>query len=321
MDLSGDWFVIVNPNAGRRKGEKDWLEIAQLLNEAGIKFLNVFTEHTNHAMKLARKYIENGYRKILVVGGDGTLNEVVNGVFTQKRYAPHEITLAMIPVGTGNDWGRSFNIPSDYREAIRVISDFKTRLQDVGRVEYMYNNLTKQRHFINMAGLGFDAMVAKRTNKVKQQGKSGPFSYLISLFTSLVSYNTVVCRVLVDGKELNTDIFSMSVAICKFNGGGMMQAPDAIPDDGLFDVTIITRVSRLEVVKNVKKLYDGSYVKMPQVKTFRGATVEIEANPDMFLETDGESLGHTPMKFEIIPRCINVVSGDPEFISSEKQVD
>ncbi|MBW6491368.1 MAG: diacylglycerol kinase family lipid kinase [Lentimicrobium sp.] len=310
MEANGDWFVIVNPNAGRRKGEKDWLEIAALLNEAGIGFTNIFTEHPNHAVKLARKYIEAGFRKIIVVGGDGTLNEVVNGVFTQKKYPTTDITLAMIPVGTGNDWGRSFNIPSGYKEAIDLIARMQTRVQDVGKVHYMSKELSKHRHFINMAGLGFDAMVAKRTNKVKQEGKSGPFSYLISLFTSLISYNDSKVKVVVDDKELNANVFTMSVAICKFNGGGMMQAPNAIPDDGLFDVTVITRVSRFLVIRSVKKLYDGSFLALPQVKTFRGKKVEIESNPPLFLETDGESLGHTPMSFEVIPLSINVVVGD-----------
>lgn len=310
MEANGDWFVIVNPNAGRRKGEKDWLEIAALLNAEGIRYTNVFTEHPNHAVKLARKYVEAGFRKIIVVGGDGTLNEVVNGVFTQNKYPTKDIILAMIPVGTGNDWGRSFNIPSVYKEAIQLIGRMHTRIQDVGKVHYMNNELPKQRHFINMAGLGFDAMVAKRTNKVKQEGKSGPFSYLISLFTSLISYNDSKVNVTVDDEELNANVFTMSVAICKFNGGGMMQAPNAIPDDGLFDVTVITRVSRFLVIRSVKKLYDGSYLKMPQVKTFRGEKVQIESNPPMFLETDGESLGHTPMSFEVIPLSIQVVVGD-----------
>lgn len=309
MDGNGEWFVIVNPNAGRRKGEKDWLEIAALLNDAGIRFVNVFTEHPNHAVKLARKYIEAGYRRIIVVGGDGTLNEVVNGVFTQKRFPTKDIMLAMIPVGTGNDWGRSFGIPHTYREAIQVIRDCKIVQQDAGRVHYMQGELPKHRHFINMAGLGFDAMVAKRTNKVKQEGKGGPFSYMISLLASLIFYQPTISQVSVDGQQIDADVFSMSVAICRFNGGGMMQAPDAIPDDGLFDVTIITRVSRFVVVKSIKKLYDGTFLKMPQVKTFRGAKVEIESNPALYLETDGESLGHTPMQFEVIPLSVSVVVG------------
>lgn len=305
----GEWFVIVNPNAGRRKGEKDWLQIATLLNEAGISFKNVFTEHPNHAVKLTRKYINAGYRNIIVVGGDGTLNEVVNGIFTQNKYNTTDITLAMIPVGTGNDWGRSFNIPSAYHEAIAVITRGNNKLQDAGRVHYQVDGLQKQRHFINMAGLGFDAMVAKRTNRVKQEGKSGPFSYIISLFSSLINYNDKKVLVKMDDAQLNADVFTMSVAICRFNGGGMMQAPNAIPDDGLFDVTVITRLSRLLVIRSVNKLYDGSFVKMPQVKTFRSQKVEIQSDSPLYLETDGESLGHTPMMFEIIPLAIRVISG------------
>ena len=310
MENSGEWFVIVNPNAGRKKGEKDWLEIAALLNDAGIKFTNVFTEHPNHAVKLARKYVEAGFKKIIVVGGDGTLNEVVNGVFTQTKYPTKDIILSMIPVGTGNDWGRSFNIPTNYKKAIELIAREKTFVQDVGKVQYISKDLLKQRHFINMAGLGFDAMVARRTNKVKSEGKSGPFSYLISLFSSLINYNHKKVKIKMDDAELKADVFTMSVAICRFNGGGMMQAPNAIPDDGLFDVTVITRLSRLLVIRSVKKLYDGSYLKMPQVKTFRSQKVEIESDPIMFLETDGESLGHTPMTFEVVPLSIQMVVGD-----------
>lgn len=310
MTNSGEWFVIVNPNAGRRKGEKDWLEIAALLNDAGIEFTNIFTEHPNHAVKLARKYVESGFKKIIVAGGDGTLNEVVNGVFTQTKYPTRDIILAMIPVGTGNDWGRSFNIPTNYKMAIELIARQKILVQDVGKVQYISKDLPKQRHFINMAGLGFDAMVAKRTNKVKREGKSGPFSYLISLFSSLINYNHKKVKIKMDDANLNADVFTMSVAICRFNGGGMMQAPNAIPDDGLFDVTVITRLSRLLVIRSVKKLYDGSFVKMPQVKSFRSQKVEIESNPPMYLETDGESMGHTPMSFEVIPLSIQVVVGD-----------
>ena len=310
MENSGEWFVIVNPNAGRKKGEKDWLEIAALLNDAGIKFTNVFTEHPNHAVKLARKYVEAGFKKIIVVGGDGTLNEVVNGVFTQTKYPTKDIILSMIPVGTGNDWGRSFNIPTNYKKAIELIAREKTFVQDVGKVQYISKDLLKQRHFINMAGLGFDAMVARRTNKVKSEGKSGPFSYLISLFSSLINYNHKKVKISMDDAELKADVFTMSVAICRFNGGGMMQAPNAIPDDGLFDVTVITRLSRLLVIRSVKKLYDGSYLKMPQVKTFRSQKVEIESDPIMFLEPDGESLGHTPMTFEVVPLSIQMVVGD-----------
>lgn len=307
IETGKEWFVIVNPNAGRRKGEKDWLEIARLLTEAGLDFTCVFTDAPNHAVKLAKKYIEAGFRKILVVGGDGTLNEVINGIFLQRHYAPDEIIIAMIPVGTGNDWGRTFNIPSGYKEAIDVIVNNKTFRQDIGKVTYHRHDAPVCRYFINMAGIGFDALVAKKTNKQKQQGKGGPLSYLVNLFTSLIAHKSTVTNLVIDGKPVNEDVFTMSVAICQFNGGGMMQAPSAVPDDGLFDITVITRVSRMTVIRNVAKLYDGSFVKLKQVKQFRGQTVKIEADPPLYLETDGESLGHTPMTFEILPRSVTVV--------------
>ncbi len=310
MKVSGnEWFVIVNPNAGRRKGEKDWLEIARLLTEAGLSFTSVFTDAPNHAVKLSKKYIEAGFRKIIVVGGDGTLNEVINGIFCQKRFAPDEITIAMIPVGTGNDWGRSFNILPGYKQAIDIIARGRTFRQDIGKVTYTTDEKNHDRYFINMAGIGFDAIVAKKTNKQKREGKSGPFSYVINLFTSLLVFKSVVTNLIIDGKPVNEDIFSMSVAICQFNGGGMKQAPEAIADDGLFDITLITRVSRMTVIRNVTKLYDGSYVKLQQVKQFRGQVVKIESDPPLYLETDGESLGHTPMTFEIMPRCVTIVTG------------
>ena len=146
-----EWFVIVNPNAGRRKGEKDWLEIAGHLTKAGIKFTNVFTEHKNHAVNLTRKYIEAGYKNIIVVGGDGTLNEVVNAVFLQKQYSSTDITLAMIPVGTGNDWCRMFGIPLNYKQAIGFITRGKTFVQDAGKVTFhSSDDLLKTRYFINI---------------------------------------------------------------------------------------------------------------------------------------------------------------------------
>lgn len=310
MKASGnEWFVIVNPNAGRRKGEKDWLEIARLLTEASLEFTSVFTDCPNHAVKLSRKYIDAGFRKILVVGGDGTLNEVINGIFMQHTYAPDEITIAMIPVGTGNDWGRSFNIPSDYKQAIDVIVRGKTFRQDVGKVTYTSDGKPHSRYFVNMAGMGFDAMVAKKTNKQKAEGKGGPFSYLVNLFTSLIAYKSITTNIVIDNKPVNEDVFSMSIAICQYNGGGMKQAPGAVPDDGLFDITIITRVTRMTVLRNVAKLYDGTFVRLNQVKQYRGQVIKIDSNPALFLETDGESLGHTPMAFEIKPRCITIVSG------------
>jgi diacylglycerol kinase (ATP) len=305
-----EWFVIVNPNAGRRKGEKDWLEIARLLNEAGIRFTNVFTEHKDHAVKLTCKYIETGYKNIIVVGGDGTLNEVVNALFCQKHYETNDVTLAMIPVGTGNDWCRMFGIPLNYKQAIACITRGKTFIQDAGKVTFHgANNIRKTRYFINMAGMGYDALVAKKTNLLKEQGKIRPFSYLLNMLTSLFSYHVAESKIKYDGHSINSSVFSMSVGICQYNGGGMRQAPNAIPDDGLFDLTIITKVTKFEVFKNIKKLFDGTFIYLPQVSVYTAAKIDIESVPPLFLEVDGESLGHSPFHYEVVPLSIRVITG------------
>ncbi len=305
-----EWFIIVNPNAGRRKGEKDWPEISRLLTKYNIKYQCVFTQHRIHAIRMARRYVEMGYKNIIVVGGDGTLNEVVNGIFTQKKFPTNSITVGMIPVGTGNDWGRTFGLPHDYQEAIRVITEGKTFLQDIGYVRFMQEGEEKGRYFANMAGMGYDAMVAEKTNRQKDAGKSNPFSYFINIFTSLFGFKESNTTVFVDDHEaLKARVFTMVVGICNFNGGGMMQLPKAIPDDGNLDMTVITQLSRFSVVRNVRKLYDGSFLNLPQVRTFRGKTIQIESHPPIYMEADGESLGHSPFRFGLFPKSLRVIAG------------
>lgn len=305
-----EWFVIVNPNAGKRKGEKDWLEIAAQLTAAGIEFVNVFTEHRGHAVVLTRKYIENGYRNIIVVGGDGTLNEVVNGIFTQAHVPTDRIVLAMIPVGTGNDWCRMFNIPNDYKQAIKLIIKRKIFIQDTGTIKYISSEGSeKTRYFINMAGMGFDALVAKKTNKQKDMGKSNPMSYVVNILSSLFLYTSTKVTILLDDEKIASDIFSMSVGICQYNGGGMKQAPGALPDDGLFDMTLIKPIGKFKIMRNIIKLFDGSFTRLPEVSTYRSSKIIIHSEPPMFMEADGESLGHTPFVFNILPQSLYVVSG------------
>ena len=124
------WLVVVNPNAGKKRGEKDWPEISGLLAAAGIDFHHEFTSHRNHAVELTCEFISKGFRKIIVVGGDGTLNEVVNGIFRQDEVEPNDITLGMIMVGTGNDWGKMYNLKENYKDAIHIIREGNIFLQD-----------------------------------------------------------------------------------------------------------------------------------------------------------------------------------------------
>ncbi len=304
------WLAIVNPNAGNRKGKKDWEKIDRLLQKAGINFNPVFTRARGDAIQITREHIRKGFRNFIVVGGDGTLNEIVNGMFTQNEVPVKDLKLAMIPVGTGNDWCRSFDIPFKYKQAIKLIRKQNTRWQDVGLVHFYNSSTPKSRYFVNVAGMGYDAVVAAKTNYDKEHGRGGAILYLKNLLTSLLFYKHSQTVLKID--ELHTyhhKTFSVSVGIGKYNGGGMKQLPNAEVDDGLFDITLIKKLGKFTVLKEVKNLYDGSFIHHPKVETFRGKQLIIESNPEIKLEVDGESLGHSPFQFQIIAGSLRVVAG------------
>lgn len=304
------WLVIVNPNAGKKKGKTDWQKISNLLINNEISFKEVFTNSKNHAHQLAIEYIKKDFRKIIVIGGDGTLNEVANGILTQNHCNSSDITLAMIPVGTGNDWSKTFNIPNDYESLVKGIKIENTILQDVGLVKYYNSDKIAERYFVNVAGVGFDADVAKRTNQSKDNGRGGTLAYLRNLLLCLFSSQSIGYKITIDKKTFDRIVFSLVVGIGKYNGNGMMQLPNAIPNDGLFDITIIKKIGKLKVIRNVKKLYDGSFVKISNVELSKGKSLIIETEKPVNLETDGESIGVSPFEFKILPKAINVVCGN-----------
>ncbi len=311
---NGVWLVVVNPNAGSRKGEKDWPGIAKLLDEHEINYKAVFTENRKHAINLTASALEEGFRKIIVAGGDGTLNEVVNGIFLQKACPPSEVVIGMIPVGTGNDWGRTYDVPKKYRKAIKVILKDHRFTQDAGHVSFFDQDGRQERYFVNVSGMGYDALVALKTNRMKDKGRGGTMAYMMNIFTGLFQYKNTHFDIDVDGKHVfKGKVLSMNIGICKYNGGGLMQVPNAIPDDGLLDVTIIKGVSKFAIVKHIAKLYDGSFIKLKFVDTFRGSTCRIISRPEGVaqLEADGESLGHSPLEFSVLTKTLTLIIPEP----------
>ena len=302
-------LVIVNPNAGGRKAEKDWPKIESLIKEQGIDYELIFTKYRHHAIQLVpEKITNNHYRKIIAVGGDGTVNEVVNGIFAQSAVPTKEIQLGVIMIGTGNDWGKMFDIPNDYSEAISLITAGKSFIQDVGHVSYFIGDKEKTRYFINCAGLGFDALVTETTNKDKDSGKSSTLSYFKSLIGSLFKYKPVDVKVQIDNREiLNGKLFTLSLGIGKYTGGGMQQNPNAIADDGLFDLMLVDNIAKTKLIRKIKKLYDGSINDIEEVQSFRSNNLKVESDYKLMLEVDGESLGHAPFTFGLISESLQVV--------------
>ncbi len=302
-------MVIINPNAGNGKGKKDWDKISGLLKKADLSFNTEFTERKGHAINLTLNAISSGFRKIITVGGDGTLNEVVNGVFTNKSCPPSDITLASIPVGTGNDWGRMFGIPLDYEKAIKIISDNKTLLHDVGTITFLNGIEKNTRYFINIAGLGFESVVVRKTNIQKDKGHGGKLIYFYNLLTSLLSYKNTKAEIIIDGEIIHADVFSLNVGNGRYCGGGMRQTPRAIPTDGLLDVTIINGMGKFEIIRNLKILYNGRILQHPKIDGYKCKNINVSSETAMYAEADGESLGQTPVEFGIIPEALKIVYG------------
>ena len=318
------WLVVVNPMASVGKSGKDWPVIRQKLVDAGIDFDDILTEYPRHAIEIVRNAIvEKGYRKFISVGGDGTNNEVINGIFTQDVVPTNDITMATIPIGTGNDWRRTFNIPLEYDDVIEIIKTGNVFVHDIGKLTYYNDGDPKIRYFLNAAGTGLDEMVCSSTNLMKRQGKGGTIRYLISVVKCLFKYKITHVQVTMDDEMVFDDnILSLSVGNCRYNGGGMMMMPNAIPDDGLLDVTVIRKVSIFKFAANVKNIYDGSFIhKIKEVQTFRGKKIRIVSIPphSLMVETEGENLNNSPFDFEILPKAINMIVPKKEQVSTAKK--
>jgi len=302
------WFVIVNPVAGNGRGLDDFPQISKLLRDNGITYEPVFTEHRCHATELTVSAVNRGYRRIIVVGGDGTLHEVVNGLFIQQQVRPDEVSLAVISAGTGNDWIRMFGIPERYADAIRAIREEHTFLQDVGQVSYEESHFRQSRYMANVAGLGLDGYVVDRYNHLRNKGRRGPLLYARCMVRSFFRYKSTGVKVWVDGRLIYDNLLlSAAIGICQYNGGGIRQLPKAVPDDGLLDITLIRPIHWWHVIFRFRKLYNGDIYTIGHVSHAQGRDIRIESIPGTKLEVDGEMLGGTPVSFSLLHRAVRVV--------------
>lgn len=296
--------VIVNPESNRGRTRKRWGEIRDGLKSFIREFKFEFTEKPLHATELTRTAIKEGTELVIGVGGDGTMNEIANGFFEDRRIINPETTLGVVPAGTGCDLTKSLNIPSGLRDALKVITEASSVRMDVGRVRFRSNaGGEEERFFLNVADFGLGGEVVRRVNERRLQRKAS--SYVRCLVTTMVQYRNKRVRIRVDGQNLPEGEYLIgAVANGKIFGKGMKVAPGARLDDGLFDSVLVRGFKFLEFCRHGWKLMNGSHITHPKVTVVRGSKVEAwpEGNEDVLLELDGEQLGRLPAVFEIFPR-------------------
>ena len=303
VKLTADsWFIIANPTSGNRNFSKHWKEIQQLLNQKKIDFSFAFTQFSKHEIELVQNAIQKGFRNIISIGGDGTLHHVVNGIMQQRYVKTSDITIAVVPLGTGNDWIKTYNIPNNIEKAIEIISKKKTILQDIGVLETDNNTLS---YFNNVAGLGYDGYIV---HKLKTLKHFGPIAYLISGLAGLLFYKKTVFKISFNNKIIETNCLMTLIGICKFSGGGMQFTKEVHTADGLFDITIAKNLNIFDLIFNIKKLYNGNIVHHKKVETYK--TKEITIIPQSskpFIQADGELIGTGKVTVKIIGKAIHFI--------------
>ncbi len=298
---SSTWLLVLNPVSGRGVGLRDRSRIEAALESVGIHFRSVVSEYHRHTILLVAEAIGNGCRRILVAGGDGSLNEAVNGIFQQVAVPPGEFRIALLPVGTGNDWARAHGLPHDYGQAAHVIAAGTTQAQDVGLIDL--EGTHSKRWFVNVAGMGFDAGVIQRM----PNRRLGRLAYLIGLLRELYDYRPLPLTWQLGATEQRADAFVLFACIGRFCGGGMLVAPGASFRDGRFHMVLIRHMGRLSVLRALPQLFDGTLADHPKVETWLTERIRFDAPPGTSIEADGELVGTAPATFTVLPEALRLV--------------
>jgi len=296
--------VIVNPAAGAYSTHRKWPRIKQLLTHIGFSFEYQHTEGIGHAIELAQEAANDGFDFLVAVGGDGTVNEVANGIVNSS--GSDRTRLGVVNTGTGSDFVRSLHIPRDYVRACPFLHSQQRLSIDVGFVEYYKDGKPNKRFFLNAAGVGFDAEVAEERLKLPRFFP-GTLPYVYGLLKKLLGYRNKTVHLGVDGREEKQRILSVVVANGCYFGGGMNIAPQAELGDGLLDVLTVGDFGKLELLKAFPTIYKGTHVNHPKVRMEKATRIKVSSDERLLVHADGEILGEGPVSFGIIPSALSVV--------------
>jgi YegS/Rv2252/BmrU family lipid kinase len=304
------WYFIINPVAGNGRGSKYWRKIQLLLKASNIDFDFGISTYPQHSTHLASYAVLKGHRYIAAVGGDGTINEVINGIFNQQKVPTDSITFAVIPIGTGNDWVKTHKIPTKLKEAVQLLRQAKVIKHDIGKVTYHNVNSLKKEHrfFINVAGLAYDAFVTKATETRPKYGNSKLY-YLYLILRCVTQFKATPATISFNDQELSFPFFNITIGQCIHNGGGTNLVPHADPTDGLFALSLYKNIKPWEVILRAPMFYNGSIAKHKEAVTAQTKHLKITAPSETpaFVEVDGEWLGQSPIEFIMLPAAIKVI--------------
>lgn len=306
-------LVIVNPKSAAGSTESRWAEIASDLRSHFGAFQVAFTKKAGDGIELAKRGAASGRKFIIACGGDGTINEVANGILESGK----NVELGILPSGTGGDFRRSLGMPTNAREAAKNLLNGEMKTIDVGKVTF-FNHQDKQisRFFLNVSSFGLSAAIIERVkNKSSLDWMPvdvfrGKASFALSTLQEVLDLNYVTVRVKINEREeksLNT--INFCIANSRYFGGGMKIAPDAKLNDGFLDVVNIGDIKTAKIILNAYKLYNGTHLDLAEVKSTKATRIEISPsnlNQTIHIEIDGELPGRLPAIYEVVPNALKI---------------
>jgi YegS/Rv2252/BmrU family lipid kinase len=306
-------LVIVNPKSASGATRDNWTVKASELRAHFGPFSVAFTKGPGDGIDLAERAAKSGRRFIIACGGDGTINEVANGILRSGE----DVELGVLPSGTGGDLRRTLGLPLTNREAAAALRDGETRRMDAGLVTFLdLHGKTAKRYFLNVSSFGLAASVLKRVKSAKifdwlpLDSIRGRANFAVSTLQEVLDLDPVSIRVRIDdGEEKTLQTINFCVANARYFGGGMMIAPDARINDGFFDVVNIGDIGTAKIILNAYSLYRGTHTDLDEVKSMLASRIEVapfDPSAEILLETDGEMPGKLPATYEIVPDAIRV---------------
>lgn len=307
------WLFIMNPQSADGQGAIKWKSVHQEFLKCGFDPVVWSSEYNGHIEQLVERACHEGFRRIATFGGDGSLNASVNGLMTQKACDAKEVLLAHYPSGTGNDWCRFFNVPDNPKAWVEMLNKELIFEHDLGIIDLMKKGKPATHYFVNIAGLAYESKCAVLITEARKSSSllQGKLFYDYIVFKGLLSFEAPELVMSYNGQKQQQKMFNMSIAICRYNGGGMIPAPYADPADGILDVTTFDNMSKWTVIKDYPKLRAGTIFNNPKIKAFRTDRLEVDAvgKPD-HVEADGEYVGETPATFSIKKQALRFVIGE-----------